>query len=1377
MLLRKDAECFSVRSEDSVRETEGDRERERETEGERERERREKRGKEKRLGREDRGRERLRERSRGAKDTDRAGRGTENRTGALGEPLRIFWGSPVNVNMGSVTGAILKTLLLLSTQNWNRVEAGNSYDCDDPLVSALPQASFSSSSELSSSHGPGFARLNRRDGAGGWSPLVSNKYQWLQIDLGERMEVTAVATQGGYGSSNWVTSYLLMFSDSGRNWKQYRQEDSIWGFLGNANADSVVYYRLQPSVKARFLRFLPLEWNPKGRIGMRIEVFGCAYRSEVVDLDGKSSLLYRFDQKSLNSIKDIISLKFKTMQSDGILLHREGPNGDHITLQLRRGKLFLLINSGEAKLPSTPTLINLTLGSLLDDQHWHSVLIQHLGKQVNFTVDEHRHHFHTQGEFNYLDLDYEISFGGIPAPGKSLSFPHKNFRGCLENLYYNGVDIIDLVKQQNPQVNIMGNVSFSCSQPQSLPVTFLSSRSYLELPGSSGEDEVSTTFQFRTWNKAGLLLFSELQLVSGGLLLFLSDGKLKLSLYQPGKLPSDITAGVGLNDGQWHSVSLSAKRTQLIVVVDSHVASAVPSLGSEQVYSGGTYYFGGCPDKSFGSKCKSPLGGFQGCMRLISISNKVVDLISVQQGALGNFSDLQIDSCGISDRCLPNYCEHGGECSQSWSTFHCNCTNTGYRGATCHNSIYEQSCEAYKHKGNTSGFYYIDSDGSGPLGPFLLYCNMTETAWTIIQHNGSDLTRVRNTNPENPHAGFFEYVASMEQLQATINRAEHCEQELTYYCKKSRLVNKQDGSPLSWWVGRTNETQTYWGGSSPDPQKCACGLEGNCIDAQYYCNCDADHNEWTNDTGLLSYKEHLPVTKIVITDTGRPHSEAAYKLGPLLCRGDRSFWNSASFDTEASYLHFPTFHGELSADVSFFFKTTASSGVFLENLGITDFIRIELRSPTVVTFSFDVGNGPFEISVQSPTHFNDNQWHYVKVERNMKEASIQVDQLIPKTQPAPTDGHVLLQLNSQLFVGGTATRQRGFLGCIRSLQLNGMALDLEERAQVTPEVQPGCRGHCSSYGKLCRNGGKCREKPSGFFCDCTFSAFTGPFCSNEISAYFGSGSSVIYNFHENYFLSKNSSSHAAPFHGDTKLSREMIKFSFRTTRTPSLLLFVSSFYKEYLSVIIAKNGSLQIRYKLNRYQEPDVVNFDFKNMADGQLHHIKINREEGVVFVEIDENTRRQVYLSSGTEFSAVKSLVLGRILDHSDVDQETALAAPVTVTGHVTESSCVAQAGTDATSRERTHSFADHSGTIDDREPLTNTIKSDSAVIGGLIAVVIFILLCITAIAVRIYQQKRLYKRNEAKRSENVDSAEAVLKSELNIQNAVNENQKEYFF
>lgn len=41
----------------------------------------------------------------------------------------------------------------------------------------------------------------------------------------------------------------------------------------------------------------------------------------------------------------------------------------------------------------------------------------------------------------------------------------------------------------------------------------------------------------------------------------------------------------------------------------------------------------------------------------------------------------------LSLRCSQSRCEHGGHCRQSWSSFHCNCTSTGYGGATCH------SCE------------------------------------------------------------------------------------------------------------------------------------------------------------------------------------------------------------------------------------------------------------------------------------------------------------------------------------------------------------------------------------------------------------------------------------------------------------------------------------------------------------------------------------------------------------------------------------------------------------------------------------------------------------------------------------------------------------
>jgi hypothetical protein len=49
----------------------------------------------------------------------------------------------------------------------------------------------------------------------------------------------------------------------------------------------------------------------------------------------------------------------------------------------------------------------------------------------------------------------KISFGGIPVPGRSLAFSPKSFHGCLENLYYNGVDIIELARKHNPQILIL----------------------------------------------------------------------------------------------------------------------------------------------------------------------------------------------------------------------------------------------------------------------------------------------------------------------------------------------------------------------------------------------------------------------------------------------------------------------------------------------------------------------------------------------------------------------------------------------------------------------------------------------------------------------------------------------------------------------------------------------------------------------------------------------------------------------------------------------------------------------------------------------------------------------------------------------------------
>ncbi|XP_048390046.1 contactin-associated protein-like 5 isoform X2 [Stegostoma tigrinum] len=1219
--------------------------------------------------------------------------------------------------------------LSLSISLWVCITAAHSHNCNNHLVSGLPQSAFCSSSVLSSSHSPGFAKLNRRDGAGGWSPRDSDKYQWLQIDLGERTEITAVASQGRYGSSDWVTSYVLMFSDTERNWKQYRQEDNTWAFPGNSNADSVVHHKLQYSIRARFLRFAPLKWNPTGRIGMRVEVYGCSYKSDMADFDGRSSLLYRFNQKSMSTVKDMISLKFKTLQSDGVVLHGEGQRGDYITLELKKGKLSLQINLGDAKLRSVDGHTSVILGSLLDDQHWHSITIERYNKQVNFTVDKHTQHFRTKGEFDYLDIDYELSFGGIPVPGKSVTFLRKNFHGCIENLYYNGVNIIDLAKRRKPQIHIVGNVTFTCSEPRIVPVTFMTSSSYLLLPGKPQLDGLSVSFQFRSWNKDGLLLYNEFHEASGVLQIYLNKGKLKINVHKLSWNQADITTGDNLNDGLWHSINLNARRNRVSIILDNNAASTFHSTIQMQIYSGSRYYFGGCPENATVVDCSNPFGTFEGCMRLILIDNQAVDLILVQQGLQGNFSDLHIDICDIQDRCLPNYCEHGGECSQSWSTFYCDCAGTGYTGETCHSSLYEKSCEAYRHKGRMSDFFSIDPDGSGSLEPLLVYCNMTEDkTWTVTQHNNTELTKVQGSSSGKPHLVHLSYTANSDQLQAMINNMDYCEQEVSYHCRKSRLLNTPGGTPMTWWIGRTNEKQTYWGGSSPGIQKCACGLEESCLDTKYHCNCDADRDEWANDTGLLSYKDHLPLTQLVIGDTNRTDSEAAYRLGPLRCNGDINFWNAASFNTKSSYLHFPTFRGELSADISFFFKTTVSSGVFLENLGIKDFIRIELNSPVEVLFSLDVGNGPFAVVVESASPLNDNQWHYVKAERNIKAASLRVDHLPQVAQEAPTDGHIHLQLNSQLFV--------------------------------------------------------------------------------EVSAIFEVGTSLIYNFQESYGLAKNLSAHLSAIYMDRTISTENTAFSFRTTHAPSILLYVDSYHEEYLAVILLQDGNLQVRYRLDKDKDPDIFSLDNGNLADGHLHTVKIDREGPRVHVEVDYFHARSYKLSSvsDTAFNGLKSLVLGKIVDTGNLDQEIVNAnvqgfvgclssvqfnwiaplkeglrhfssAPVTVKGDLIESDCRSSVMTEPVAMTTTLSFTDDSKPTEEERPLQNAFRSDSAVIGGVIAIVIFVILCIFAITGHLlYRNKGNYQNNEPKRTEYAESTDTALKNHANYQDSVCESRKEYF-
>ncbi|XP_051266760.1 contactin-associated protein-like 4 isoform X2 [Dicentrarchus labrax] len=1286
------------------------------------------------------------------------------------------------MDMGTkrVAGIIAQVVLLLSSSYGTTGEEV----CDSTLVSNLPPSSFRSSSQLSSSHAPGFAKLNRREGAGGWSPVTSDRYQWLEVDLGERTKITAVATQGRYGSSDWLTSYLLMFSDTGHNWKQYRQEDSIGSFPGNTNADSVVQYKLQQPAMARFLRLIPLDWNPSGRIGLRLETYGCPYTSDVVSLDGSSSLVYRLSPGPRRLSRDVVSLKFKTVRNSGTLLHAEGEGGLSLSLELERGKLLLLqLRQGSSSEPRRLA----SLGSLLDDQHWHYIAVERRSSHLNLTVDKHTERVQIPAEFSHWDIK-QLRVGAVQSPDSQETVASKrNFHGCLENLLYNGLNLIELVKHKDHRVTVMGNVTFSCAEPVSIAVTFTGPQSFLKLPGTMASTSagVSMGFQFRTWNKAGLLVTFALPQEGGVVWLYLSEARLRLQIHKAGRTLLELTAGSALNDGQWHSVELNSRRGRLSITVDKEEGGSAQASPSPPVTIERHLFFGGCPTEDDRQECRNPFNVFQGCMRLLTLDNKNVDLIMVQQKELGIYSNLQIDMCGIMDRCSPSRCEHGGLCSQSWTIFHCNCSDSGYSGATCHSSVYEQSCEAYKHNGNTSGHFYIDVDGSGPIKPQLVYCNMTEeNTWMVIQHNNTELTRVRSSSGRNQHLVHFNYSTEEEQLSAAISQSEHCEQELSYQCRKSRLLNTPEGSPLSWWLGGPGRghVQTYWGGAQPGSQQCACGLQGDCLDPQHYCNCDADRVEWTEDSGLLTHKESLPVKSLVLGDIQRPGSEAAYRVGPLRCHGDKNFWNAAFFDKETSYLHFPTFHGELSADISFLFKTTASSGVFLENLGIKDFIRIELSSSTQVVFSFDVGNGPLEVRVESSILLNDNRWHRVRAERNIKEASLRLDELPAATQEAPTDGHFHLQLNSQLFIGGTASRQKGFRGCIRSLQLNGITLDLEERARITPGVRPGCPGHCSSYGSFCQNGGRCVERANGFHCDCGLSAYTGVFCHTEVSASFKSGTSVSYTFKEPYELSRNSSALPSSIYSDMTLRGENVSLSFRTNQSPAVLFYVSSYYREYLALLINKHDKLEVRYKLDSSRDVEVLRSRVRSLANGQLHTVTIRRLTDSVSVQIDQNAREDFNLTSDGEFNAIKSLVLGKVQGSDDLDPDLARlgsvgfagclsvvqfnsisplkaallhpdTSPVIITGPLVQSNCGSSASANPYAAENTHHLS------------------------GVIAVVIFVIVTGLAITARfLYRKKETYRNQEVKGVKQEDSPDFPFNNQADSQNVSCENPKEYF-
>uniref|UniRef100_A0A3P9P8C0 Contactin associated protein 2 n=1 Tax=Poecilia reticulata TaxID=8081 RepID=A0A3P9P8C0_POERE len=1256
--------------------------------------------------------------------------------------------------MSALTGRLMllvTSLIITSNGAWSA-----SRKCDDSLVTPLPIKSFNSSSEYGRGYAAAFAKLNRIQGAGGWSPLDTNRYQWLQVDLGSRKQVVSIATQGRYRSSDWTSQYQLLYSDTANNWRPYLKDGNIWTFKGNNNSEDVVHEELQHAIVARYIRFIPLHWSQKGRIGVRLELYGCSYWADVISFDGHSIISYRFRSKKMKTVKDVISLKFKTTARDGVLLYGEGQQGDYILLQLHRATMELSINLGSSQYNLIKGHTSVTSGSLLDDGHWHSVVIERYRRNINFTLDHQTQQFRTNGGFEHLDLDYELTFGGLSESARMSLGGKENFAGCLEGITYNGDNITSLVRRKKVDTSSFRNLTFTCAESSSFPVYF-NSTSFLRLPGQRDSDTLSVSLSFRTWNPNGVLMFT--QLAEGWLEMLLIEGKITvyMNVTQKRSTRIDISSGIGLNDGQWHSVHLNALDNYAMLTVDGDEASTVRTAIPGQIKTGGTYYFGGYfPHTSIWSLQRS----FQGCIQMIHIDDHLVDLWAVEEGHIGTFENVSLDMCAIIDRCVPNHCEHGGKCSQTWDTFSCNCSGTGYSGATCHTSLYQQSCEEYKHQGKSSGNFWIDPDGSGSLSPFRVHCDMTDTmVWTTLRNNMSPQTSVSTADEDGKAVLPITYNVTDEQVLSVTSRAEKCEQYVAYTCRMSRLLTGPDGTPFTWWLGRDNKRHFYWGGSGPGIQKCACGIENNCSDPKHYCNCDADLRAWMEDAGLLVYKDHLPVNTVVIGDTSRSGSEAKLTVGPLKCQGDKG---------------------------------------------------------SMVLLSFDFGKNRMELTVQTPKPLNDDQWHRVEAEKNTKEAVLQIDGHYREVKATPPLGHTELEFYSDLYIGALSG-QRGFLGCMRSLKINGIFFDLEERAKVTPGVKPGCQGHCSTYKMHCRNGGKCVEKYNGYSCDCSLSAYDGPFCTDDVGGYFEAGTMVRYDFlldHGGLLLGDPRSFSNLAYLGETNLTQEELVFSFSTYSAPSILVYISSRTQDYMAVVLQHNGSLQVRYSLGGLVEPYTIDIDHRNMANGQPHSVNITRNLREIRLQLDHYTVSTHTLpeSSDTQFSLVKSIFLGKVYETGQIDPilierynspgfvgclsrvqlnnvaplkaalRSGMTAPVSIHGILVQSNCGASPLTIPPMPLASDLWQMEAGgavfPFKDEKIGGDAVHQNFAVMAGIISLVILTVLCILVFVIRhMFRHKGSYHTNEAKGADSANCADAaIIVNDPAFTETIDESKKEWF-
>ncbi|KAM7118333.1 neurexin-1 isoform X18 [Ciconia boyciana] len=930
----------------------------------------------------------------------------------------------------------------------------------------------------------------------------------------------------------------------------------------------------------------------------------------IATFKGSEYFCYDLSQNPIQSSSDEITLSFKTLQRNGLMLHT-GKSADYVNLALKNGAVSLVINLGSGAFEALVEPVN----GKFNDNAWHDVKVTRNLRQVTISVDGILTTTgYTQEDYTMLGSDDFFYVGGSPStadlPGSPVS---NNFMGCLKEVVYKNNDVrlelSRLAKQGDPKMKIHGVVAFKCENVATLdPITFETPESFISLPKWNAKKTGSISFDFRTTEPNGLILFSHgkprhqkdakhpqmvkvdffaIEMLDGHLYLLLDmgSGTIKIKALQK-----------KVNDGEWYHVDFQRDGRSGTISVNTLRTPYTAPGESEILDLDDDLYLGGLPENKAGLVFPTEVWtallnyGYVGCIRDLFIDGQSKDIR--QMAEIQSTAGVK-PSCSreTAKPCLSNPCKNNGVCRDGWNRYVCDCSGTGYLGRSCGR---EATILSY--------------DGSMFMKIQLPVVMHTEAEDVSLRFRSQRAYGILMATTSRESADTLRLELDAGRVKLTVNLGKGPETLFAGY-------NLNDNEWHTVRVVRRGKSLKLM----VDDQQAMTGQMAG----------DHTRLEFHNiETGIITERRYLssvPSNFIghlqSLTFNGMAYIDLCKNGDIDYCELNARFGfrniiaDPVTFKTKASYVALATLQAYTSMHLFFQFKTTSLDGLILYNSGDgNDFIVVELVKG-YLHYVFDLGNGANLIKGSSNKPLNDNQWHNVMISRDISNLhTVKID---TKITTQSTAGARNLDLKSDLYIGGVAKEmykslpklvhaKEGFQGCLASVDLNGRLPDLISDALFcNGQIERGCEGPSTTCQEdSCANQGVCLQQWDGFSCDCSMTSFSGPLCNDPGTTYIFSkgGGQITYTWPPNDRPS-------------TRADRLAIGFS--TVQKEAVLVRVDSStgLGDYLELHIHQ-GKIGVKFNVGT----DDISIEEINaiINDGKYHVVRFTRSGGNATLQVD---------------------------------------------------------------------------------------------------------------------------------------------------------------